>query len=46
MSSNYHVYTEDENRPSLITPDFADALAKFLEGVMNGEGGTKLVWSP
>lgn len=50
MSSAFFVYGEDAERPDgrekarLITSDFAEALAEFVEIVQEEEHG-KLVWS-
>jgi hypothetical protein len=44
MSAIFLVYDEDEDRPSLITSDLAEALELFCKAVREQESA-RLVWS-
>lgn len=44
MSSNFFVYTDDEHKADLCTPELVEALASFLRAVMEGESA-ELHWS-
>lgn len=44
MTSCFLVYTEDEQKPELVTQDLAEALKLFLHAVITSESAS-LHWS-
>jgi hypothetical protein len=44
MSSRFLVYVEDDDKPCLVSDDFAEALNRFTDAVLNADSA-ELKWS-